>query len=493
MKVTKKLYILCIALLCLQCDNDDNLRFSNESGKFVRFFFQLDQNNKPIEAPAIESGIPSVSEYHKDNVNTIKIPVALTSEPLASEVMVAYSAVLNNITNINITPLQLSFNGTQLVDTLFVAINDRWDPANNPSLVLTLESTSDESITIGMPNMQQPHNQLTINFNEVLFQYGIESGSRIDVNGTNGETYEITVGFDNGYLPSDIAGIDLLQETQSNFNYTLQQLPLTSSSEIIYNITVDQDFTDDDLLYKTSFALNNIPGYSLTGVPNIAVIRDPISPRDLTLNTASQFYNTNDPFYRTYGVNWMDFNEDGICEWRDWNAFTVPVEVPETDPNAILGDDMGTTDPSDDIYYHAFRIGFQPPNVNTTNAFNLKRWFTNESSSATNSPGFNINPALEFYPDNGTSATSGTVQVIEQVIQIGTSASNGSITEFITISGNGTYSEISPGVYEIILDFNATNNRLFGGTRSVRYHIFNTNNFTDPPLLNESCFTPQAL
>lgn len=495
MKATKMIYFAFIAIAILSCDKDNDREFSDSNGQFVRFFLQLNQDNQPLEAPSLEPGVRAVSFYHKDNVKTLKIPVALTSQPLSDPVTVTYESVINNLNNVEITPQNLlTFQGTKLVDTLFVKVNERWDATTNPSLRLKLISSSNPAIQIGMPNEDQPLNELIINFNDFELNYGITSASRVDLVGTNGETHEVTIGFPNGYIESDVTGIDLLQETQSNFNYTLEQLPLTSSTEITYRFTVDQDFTDDDLLYKTNFALSGIPDYELDGNPSVSLIRNPITPRDISVNTASNFYNTADPFYRTYGVNWMDFNTDGICEWRDYNNSTVPVVVPQNDPNAVLGDDMGTVDTSDDLYYHAFRIGFVSINSNvTTNPFNLKRWFTNEGSNASTSPGFNIEQALEFFPDNGSSTTSGTVQVVEQTIQIGTSATNGSITEFITISGSGTYSEISPGIFEIILDFNATNNRLFNGTRTSRYHIYNTSSFTDPPLLNEPCFVPMAL
>lgn len=494
MKATKYLFFIVIASLLWQCDSDDNRTFTNASGQFVRFNLQLDRNNQPIEYPTIEPGIPAVSLFNKQDVNTIKIPVALTSQPLADVVTINYEAISNGINNIQITPSTLTFQGTQLIDTLFVSFNERWDPAITPSLRLTLTDSSNPAINIGMPNNEQPLNELLINFADFELNYGISSNSRVDIVGTNSETHDITISFPNGYIASEVSGINLLQETQSNFNYTLDQLPLTESRAITYRLTIDQDFTDNDLLYKTSFALSNIPGYILDGNPSVSLIRDPITPRDLSLTIARSFWDTPSAFDRTFAVTWFDDNFNGICEWEDSNAFVVPVIVPQDDPNAVLGNDMGTPDPSDDIYHHAFRIGFVSSNSNvTTNPFNLKRWFTNEGSNASTSPGFNIEQALEFYPDNGTSATSGTVQVIEQTLQIGTTATNGSITEFITISGSGTYTEISPGIFDIDLTFNATNNRLFGGTRTSRNHLYNTNSFTDPPLLTEPCFTPVAL
>jgi hypothetical protein len=345
-----------------------------------------------------------------------------------------------------------------------------------------------------MPNEQSPNDELLINFNEVDLTYAISSPSRVDVSGTNGEEIIVRVGFPNGYLESDIQNQDFFTETQSNFNYSLVKQELIADDEVRFTFTVNQEFTDDDLLYKTSLAINSIDGYRQDGIPIITFIRDPKTPRDKSVNTASQFYDTSDLFYRTFGVHWFDGNEDGVCTWQDFNTFTNPVVVDSSDPNAALADDRGTTDPSDDLYYHAFRISFNANNAGfTTNPFDLKRWFTNEAGDAAVSPGFNMVPALEFFPENGNSATQGTVQVIEQTLRIGTTASNGSITEFLNISGAGTYKEIMPGVMEITIEVSVTNNRLFGGTRTDVYHIYNTSNFTDPPLLNIDCKVPIPL
>ncbi|MGB5983298.1 MAG: hypothetical protein WBG46_14245 [Nonlabens sp.] len=488
MKATKIIFILlCFALM--GCDEDDNRNYSNENGRFVRFFLQTDRDNDPLEFPQIELGIRPIAVYEKENFATLKIPVALTSTPLTETVNVDFEPESQGLNNIEISPVnQLSFSATQLVDTVFIKINERWDSAATPFLKLKLTGVSDSEIQLGVPNSENPLDEIRINFNEVVPTYGIESLTRVDVIGGSGEMYRIDVGFPDGFIEDEVDQELLLNEIQSNFDYELTPLPITSSQMISYSFEVQEIFTDEDLLYKTTLALSDIIGYDLDGFPLVSFRRDPITPRDPALNTAANFYDTNDQFYRLYGVHWNDFNDDGICEWRDFNSFAVPVEVDSDDPNAVLGDDQGTADTSDDIYFHAFRIGFEPPTNSTTNPFNLKRWFTNESTSRANSPGFNIVPAMEFFPDADQSTISGTVQVIEQTIQVGTTASNGSIRQFITISGSGTYSEIAPGIVDIEFTLNATNNDLFGGTRTAYYHLYNTSNFTDPADISESCF-----
>jgi hypothetical protein len=494
MKVTKYMLVLCSLLLLNACDDDDKI-FTGVDGNFARFFLVLNANGEPIEAPLIAPGFQVVTTYTKSNVKTIKIPVTLTTTPLTDDVTIDFETVLSGISNVSIEPQsQLRFSGTQLIDTIYVTFTERWDPANNPSLKFTLTQASNPTIILGLPGAQQLNKELTVNLTPVNLEYGITSPSRVDVSGVAGETYDLVVGFPNGYVASELEPLDLLQETQSNYSYTRTRLPLTASDKITYRFSVTNDLTDPDELYRTSLALLNIPNYELNGNPLATFIRQPVTPRNIALNTASNFYNIADSNFRLFGVNWMDSNANGTCTWTDFNSFTVPVIVPETDPNAILGSDMGTADPSDDVYYHAFRIGFRSPNaVTTTNPFNLKRWFTNEASNADVSPGFNIVPAIEFFPENGTSATGGTIQIIDQTLQVSALASGGGARAFIQISGTGTYNLIAPGIYELIFTLNASNSRLFGGTRAARYHMYTTSNFTDPANLSEGCFVPVTI
>lgn len=493
MKATK-LILLVLLVAILSCDEDDNRSFVDENGRFVRFFLQLDRDNNPLEFPAIDPGIIPTAVFEKDDFTTLKIPVALTSTPLDQVITVNFETEINGLSNLEITPAnQLTFSGTQLIDTVFVKINERWDPADSPSLRLQLTNSSNPDIQIGVPYESRPLDELIINFNEVgTPTYGIEPPTRVDVQGVNGETYQLNVNFPEGYIESEVDQAILLTEIQSNYDYLLAPLPITDSSNISYTFQVNEDFTDEAFNYNTTLALGTIPEYELDGFPLISYLRSPIIPRDPDLNTASNFYDLSDQFYRVYGVTWMDFDEDGICEWRDFNTFTVPVEVESTNDFAVLGNDNGTSDPSDDIYYHAFLLGFEPPAGSTTNSFNLRRWFTNESTSSVNSPGLNINPALEFFPDDDTSRISGTVEVVQKTIQIGTRPANGnsSIRKFIAISGSGTYRQLPSGIIDIDFTLNATNNDLFGGTRVARYHLYNDPNFTDPADLSEDCFVP---
>ncbi len=491
MKATNYILLFFSLLLLPACDSDDKV-FTGEAGNFVRFFLLLDGNNQPIVAPNIAAGLTAVTTYNKQDVKTLKIPVTLTTAPLTEAVTIDYDAILSNVTNVSIEPQnQLTFNNTKLVDTIYVKYNNRWDAGNNPSIKFVLTASSNPDIQLGLPGAQQLNKELLVNLGSFALEYGITSPSRVDIAGTAGETYELVVGFPKGYIASELENIDLLQETQSNFAYNVTRQPLTESDKIKYRFTLNTALTDPDDLYRTTFSLAGLPNYELTGNPLASFIRQPITPRDVALNTANNFYNTANSNFRLFGVNWMDFNSDGVCSWQDFSAFSVPIVVPATDPNAVLANDMGTANPDDDVYHHAFRIGFRSPLAGrTTNPFNLTRWFNNEATNENVSPGLNIVPALEFFPDNGTSATRGTIQIIDQTIQISALASAGGAREFIQISGTGTYNRLPSGVFELIFTLNATNARLFNGTRAARYYMYTIENFTNPPDLGEGCFVP---
>jgi len=486
------LIILFLSLVC-SCSNDEiDKVFDGSDDQFVRFFLLVDNNNNVLEYPEINGGLIPVSEYTKDDIKTLKIPVALTTETLSENVTVNYETIITGLNGVNIEPQNsLTFTPTKLIDTISVTFTERWDESNNAQLKLKLVSASDSRINIGMPNSEAPNDELTIDFGALNFTYRFPSPNQKEIIGSVDETVNLSVEFPNGYIPAEVDGADLFSQSSSDFSYSLAQQPLTNATQVDYVLTINENIQIDELEFKTIFQLNDLSGYTTSGSTNYTIKKPIFTIRDNSVFTANNFYDLSDTFYRTYGEHWFDFNEDGICSWQAYFAFTYPVIVDAEHPNAVLYDDMGTTEPSDDIYHHAFRVGFNAPNsTGTTNSFDLRRWFDNESSDQSNSPGFNIPEALEFFPASGTSTTEGFVQVIEQDILI---RSNTGTQHIIAISGSGTYSEISPGLFEIQLEFSATNDLLFGGTRTDIYRIYSNNAYTDPSDLTDLCKVPILL
>lgn len=490
-----KWYFILMAMVIMACDNDYDRTFTGADGEFVRFFVLVDNDNNVLEYPQVNGGLVPVEEYTKDKLGQLKLPVALTKAQVNGDITVNFETeVSGNLQGVSFNPENtLIFNPDKLIDTIEINFNSSWNDLTAPKIELELTNTSDPTVNLGMPNAQITYKRFTINLNDVTFNYTLDK-SLEEIVGTANEEVLIDVNFPNGFFEEDVTNINLLEEVENDPNaqdmgYTLEIESINEDeNSVSYKYTVTQDL-DESFLFETKFELADLPGYTKTGITQIT-IRKPIqTDRDNSVNTAANFYNLDDPFYRTFGENWMDFNEDGVCAWQAFNAFTYPVVVDADHPNAVQFSGMDTPgDPSDDIYHHAFRVGFNSPNAgNTTNSFNLKRWFNNESSNASNSPGFNIAEALDFFPENGSSTTNGFVQVVAQDIVI--AGTNGN-SYTVSISGSGTYSEVSPGVFEIQFELIANNSSLFGGSRTAIYYLYNTPNFAEPAPLSEPCFIP---
>jgi len=436
-----------ILLILCSCDPLEREVYENADGQFVRFNLQVDSDGKQVPFGEVNPSAAVVSFFEQKSVETLAIPVTLTSEPLQEKVSVTFSVdTVGGYDAFTVAPADgvLEFEGNDLTDTIYIDYLSRWEGDGDCLVLLELETVSDDSVKIGHPNSVE----------------------------------------------------DLLLNLESDFAYSLEQLPFDADSrEVVYRFTVDEAIDNDLLLFMAVFQLAELDSYRAIGNASLTIIKPVRVDRDNALNTAANFYDVSNSLYRTYGENWMDYNKDDTCSWQSFNAFTYPVEVPAGHPNAVLGDDKGTSDPSDDIYYHAFRIGFNSPNAgNTTNSFNLKRWFENESNDGEYSSGFNITQALEFFPDDGTSAVAGSVLVVPQDILISTRLEPGVYrSHTIAIEGDGTYVQIADGVFEITLELRATNQELFGGTRTAKYKIWNTDDYDDPVEIGEGCFQPMDL
>lgn len=490
MNPIKNIFLYSTALILMfSCTKDDETS-APKVPAFVRFNFLVNSNNQPLEFPEVTSGLIPKSDFTNTSIKTLKVPVTLTSESLQNTVTVSYSVNTNgDNTLFSLNPAnQVSFQGNQLTDTIYLSFNERW--VENQNIVLKLESVSDPSVAIGNLNSKLPNDTFTINLGEINTTFTFPE-NRIEIIGEAGEEIEFDVNFPNGYISSEIENESIFTFLDG-FDYSLTKI-LENETGITYKIILNEDIQNDDVFYQTLISLNDTENYTSTGNKTLQIVKPIKTEREVSVNTASNFYNLGDPFYRTYGETWNDFNNDGICQWNSYTAFTYPIVVSKDDANAILYNDMGTADPSDDIYHDAFKIGFKTPNAvtTTTNSFNLKRWFNNESTSGLNSPGFDINPALEFFPENGNSTTNGRVLIIPQFITI--AGRNGNSYSF-AISGEGTYDEISAGVFELKFQLNLTNDEVLGGTVTVDYRLYNTNSYTDPEdLTTTNCVTEYTL
>lgn len=490
-----RFYILLIAISAVfTCSEDDTKLAPTIDESFVRFNFLVDNNNIPLEFPQQHGSLIPQNTYDNALLKTLKIPVTLTSSNMSQPVSVTFSTTFSSGISpevVNISPANtVTFEGTQLTDTIYVDFEERWTPGE--SIFFKLESASDPTINIGNLNNAAVNDTFLLQLENLEPSFSFET-NRIEITGLVGEEVFFNVLFPEGYLSEEIESVDIF-ETLDGFNYFLEMANLGSSSTFVtYKLTLNEDLQNDDVFYQTILTLSENIDYNPAGNTVLQIVKPINTFRDPAVNTAANFYDVSNTFYRTFGESWVDHNNTGTCGWSSFSAFTRPIIVDINHPNAVLFDDMGTADPSDDIYHDAFRIGFRSPtNPNvTTNSFNMKRWFSNESNNFANSPGFDVNPALEFFPENGTSNSSGTVLVIPQFITI--AGTNGN-SYSIAISGEGTYQDVGNGLYEMALILNATNDELFGGTISVEYRIYNSQNYPDPePLNNNTCITEYDL
>nr|WP_315170846.1 hypothetical protein [uncultured Flavobacterium sp.] len=478
----KILCLLFIAVLFFSCSKDD-YKLGTQVDPHIRFHFLVKSDNTPVEYPTVNGSLVPQSSYVNTSVKTLKVPVALTAYNLKNTITANFSAVssIGDNQSFTVNPVnELRFNGSKLTDTIAVSFNKRW--TTNQSITLKLETISDPEIHIGNLNTEYTNDTFKIDLAPITTNYTFPVNQFV-VKGEAGETIDFKVNFPNGFFPSEIEKASIFK-FQNGFEYVLTRDDFGDNrSSITYHLTLLKDIQNNDARYESKITLVNSPNYNATGNLTLTVVKPIKSTRDIQAYPASKFTDPTNAFYLTYGEHW--FNNNGNCSWQTFNALTFPVIVAKDHENAILYRDKGTANPNDDVYHDAFKIGFNVASgTNTVNSFGLKRWFSNESNSAAISPGFNITSALEFFPANGNSKTQGTVLVIPQDITIGSSATN---TYQIAISGEGTYKEISNGLFEISFELKLTNDKLFGGTVSTQYRMYNNRTYTKPAALSIPC------
>ncbi|GAA0873560.1 hypothetical protein GCM10009117_27070 [Gangjinia marincola] len=494
MGIKKYISFLLITITFFSCKEDDLDAYNQLTEPFVRFDLKLDNNGMPFEFPSISNLTEPASEYTHRSLREVKIPIALSHANLTQEVDVVVSLTSQNLTegqdySLLNQDLIFSFNKDKLVDTIRILPSRRFNEDEVNQLSFEIEQVSDEEVNIGYPNTINPATKVDVTLRDTFTTIGFPQENNESISGQSGTEVFFDVLFENGLFKDELEDVDLFVENPG-FDYTLAEFPFEDGDrKITYQLTLNETIEENELYIVSLFKLNQVDQYIQVGSSSYQVQIPLDVPREVSVNTAANFYDTSNQFYRTFGENWLDANDDGICAWSAFNQFTYPVEVNEDNEFAVLGEGSDTPgDTSDDVYYHAFQVRFGSPTPgNTTNSFNLKRWFNNESSNASVSPGFNFNPSLEFIPnDEGTSTTSGSVQVIPT---FGTISGDGN-SYCIGFQGEGTYQEVEPEIFQIQLTLRATNNELFWGTVEATYVIYNTSNFDEPDPLAESCFGP---
>ncbi|WP_430813917.1 hypothetical protein [Carboxylicivirga sp. RSCT41] len=497
MKAINKIFICLVltALVIYSCDDEDFAGDNVYSGySFVRFHLVLDGDSVPLEGGFNEYGRQTVDAYNHKLIKPGKIPVVLTSaNELDGEITVDYTtSKTGDFTGYTQSPIgQLTFSRNKLIDTIIIDISERWDTSQVNQLQFELTDVSDPSVQIGSLNDYMPNNKLTFSFGKLTTTCTMPL-NRIEIEGLAGESFDFDVDFPKGLFVSEVDGMNLFV-SNDGFDYTLTQHPLKKGdTKVTYTLTLDENINNDDVYFESTLSLIEDLAYVPQGNKTLQIVKPIKVDRDKSTFPASNFYNLNDPYYRTYLEMWYYDEGDAVSEWKSSSQFTYPVVVGADDPNGVLYSDRGTPDDtSDDIYHHAYKLKFDSPNAGrTTNAFAMKSIFNNEYTDADKSPGFNIAEALEFYPKDGNNPNEGNVLVISQFLTI-SSKEDKSYT--IGIKGSGTYHKVSEGLWEIVLTVKFTNDELWGGTQEVHYHMYNSRSYQDPDLLDVKGVTPVDL
>lgn len=484
MKVIKNILFVFITLLFLSCEKEDDKRFTGEEGSFVRFFLLVDNNNNVLEFPEKNGGLVATANYKKDNLKTLKIPVVITTKNLKNPVEVTFSNTVRGLSNYTITPSEkIIFTKQKQIDTIYIKVNENWDLNNNPEIKLSLTNSSDNSISLGLPNNNLSNKDITINFTETNFSYSFDI-NRKEIEGVNQESFNFKVIFQNGFLVDDIENIALFS-APSTFNYTIERKPITKEDEVEFTFKVNENLADDTSL-DTFLTLVDIPNY-IKGANNFLQINKPIKI-DREGTPVTNFYNLSNPFYRLFGEYWRYNTSDMICDWRSTSVFPKPVIVNKDNANGFLYSDNGTpNDESDDIYHHKYKLGFVGnfPPVGT-NPFALRNLFNNASVE---SPGFNITEAIEFFPKDGNNPSEGIVNLVSQRLVLLRRTDDKAFN--VPISGTGTYKliDVTSNLWKIEMEILLDCTEINGEIVTRNYILYNNRNYPDPDPINVPCPT----
>jgi hypothetical protein len=489
MKVIKNILLLIIAIQFISCEKEDDKRFTQENQSFVRFFLLVASNNEVLEFPEKDGNLVAASSYAKDNLKTLKIPVAITAAKINNPVTISFSTSVIGLSNYTITPENsLTFTNEKRIDTIYIKVNKNWDLTKNPQIKLTLTESSNTAVFIGIPNENIPNNELNISFKETVFPYFFNI-NRKEIEGINQESFDFKVLFPNGFIASEIENIPLFS-APSTFKYTIEKKPITKEDEVEFTFKVNENLAEDSSL-DTSLSLVEIPNY-VKGINNFLDINKPIKV-DRDGVPVINFYNLNDPFYRLFGEYWRPDNDiPGSCEWFSTSVFPKPVIVDKDHKNGFLFSDNGTpNDASDDVYHHRYKLGFVGNFAPIgTNPFAIKNLFEGERND---SPGLTLPEAIEFFPKNGNSTSEGIVNVISQRIIIVRSSDLKAFT--LPISGSGIYELVdsSSNLWKITLEVYVDATSINGEIVKRDYILYNNRNYPDPDPLTTNCPTVISL
>ncbi len=498
MKATD-IYILLLTIMFgfTSCEDDKALPETTLEESFVRFSFKLTQNGDILEFPQQTLSAQEVGEYTLQKRDTLKIPVIASSrDELEQSVTADFETVFSSDfiqQNFEIFPenLQLQFSKTQPSDTIYVLPKTRFENLNQESIRFKLTSVSNPEFSIGYDRSILQLDEFVLNIgNTQPVTYALEE-QNFNLNGNAGESVSFDVIFDQLVSQTEIEGLDFLntefiqfpcdEGLAAEFQFDINQSSIQGlGKNLSYTLSLTEDAPNFGATLNINLIDVNDPGFERQG-NSLIVATTPQETITRTGDPASNWYNANNIFHRTFGKAWyFDADDDLACEWADFATFTRPVDV---DPGSEFDNGQG---------YHKYKIGFRNiianPNGNIigTNPFNLRRFYNGASAL---SPAYNQMESIEFFPENGNNPDQGSVRVIAQTLVFLVDENDVEVQYNIPVCGSGTY------------EFNATENRwemfvtliadetVIGGSENAekKVFIYSESVSDDPPLLNEDC------
>ena len=449
---------------------------------FIRFGLLLDVNNKPIQYPSVRPDLKEVAIYKTDKITTIKIPVVMTSLLQDKPTDVFYEVVSEgDFSDFSISPsAKITIPAGKLVDTIQIKFNSRWITPDINKIKLKIKSTSNPNLNIGWNNRADKLDEITIILGNLdVKKYNFKQNIYF-ISGQANEEVLIPIQFSQpvsnalignfNFVSVQFSPVSLCDNTNNNFQYSIIREPfIDGATTVFYKIKILQATTQITNLRLT---LNvGLLNFETTGITT-TFVRNEINAS--IGNPAGNWYNTSDPLHRTYGKSWYFNVTDNACRWQNFFAFTKSVPVPA---GSIYDNGQG---------FHKFKIGFVGNALPIgTNPFDFTRFYGGASNE---SPAFTIPEAIEFFPTNGNSTTTGTVKVIPQTTTF-IRLSTGSAVQ-IPICGSGNY--YFNGAFnrwEMYLEIRCDETAINGNNNVVKrmYIYSNNNNTSNPANLSASC------
>ncbi len=479
--IKQKLIFLTALIFIFGCTNKEEL-FTGDYN-FVRFGLMLNSNNEPITYPKVVANVIEVDAYKPTTSNDIKIPIVITSNAKNEPTEVFYEITTQgSFTDFTVSPAnKVIIPAGKLVDTLTISFNKRWTSVDVDKIQLKITKTTNPKLAIGWPNNYKKLDLLTITLGDLTkTRYSFDT-NLYNIAGQANEELLVPIKFTQPVTNAMVAGFNFITPqftalsacdgSSANYNYSLTQQPFTGSvTKIFYKLKILETTTLPSSL-KLTLNPGLAGGFEAFGTTESNVVKPEINNRQG--DVATNWYNVADANYRTFGKAWYYDPVTLQCRWSTFFAFTKPVAVP---PGSQFDNGQG---------YHKYKIGFVSPNAPIgTNPFDFQRYYNN---AKTISPAFTILEALEFYPTNGNSTSTGVVRVVPQTLSF-IKPNNATVTIPICGSGNYYFNAVF-NRWEMYLDVKCDETAINGNPNVVRsmYIYSNNNSSANPTNLTINC------